>query len=55
MTVKITHTAEIQKFFEEAAGFGNDNGSPRLKRIMLRILQDTAKLVEDLEITQDEF
>lgn len=55
MTVKITHTAEIQKFFEEAAGFGNDNGSPRLKRIMLRILQDTAKLIEDLEITQDEF
>ena len=22
MTVKISHTAEIQKFFEEAAGFG---------------------------------
>ncbi|MNZ73354.1 Catechol 1,2-dioxygenase [compost metagenome] len=55
MTVKISHTAEIQKFFEEAAGFGNDQGSPRLKRIVLRILQDTAKIIEDLEITDDEF
>ena len=24
MTVKISHTAEVQRFFEEAAGFGND-------------------------------
>ncbi|OLS60326.1 catechol 1,2-dioxygenase [Pseudomonas putida] len=55
MTVKISHTAEIQKFFEEAAGLGNDEGSPRLKRIMLRVLQDLARIVEDLEITEDEF
>ncbi|MED5611747.1 catechol 1,2-dioxygenase [Pseudomonas sp. JH-2] len=55
MTVKISQTAEIQKFFEEAAGYGNDAGSPRLKRIMLRVLQDTAKLIEDLEVTDDEF
>lgn len=55
MTVKISHTAELQKFFEEAAGLGNDEGSPRLKRIMLRVLQDLARIVEDLEITEDEF
>ncbi|MCY1345138.1 Catechol 1,2-dioxygenase [compost metagenome] len=55
MTVKISHTADIQKFFEEAAGFGNDQGSPRLKRIVLRILQDTAKIIEDLEVSDDEF
>ncbi|WP_116424923.1 MULTISPECIES: catechol 1,2-dioxygenase [Pseudomonas] len=55
MTVKISQTAEIQKFFEEAAGYGNDNGSPRLKQIVLRVLQDTAKLIEDLEVTDDEF
>ncbi|PWU27923.1 MULTISPECIES: catechol 1,2-dioxygenase [unclassified Pseudomonas] len=55
MTVKISQTAEIQKFFEEAAGYGNDAGSPRLKRIMLRVLQDTAKIIEDLEVTDDEF
>ncbi|XEG70434.1 catechol 1,2-dioxygenase [Pseudomonas sp. abacavir_1] len=55
MTVKISQTAEIQKFFEEAAGYGNDNGSTRLKQIVLRVLQDTAKLIEDLEVTDDEF
>ncbi|AMO75784.1 MULTISPECIES: catechol 1,2-dioxygenase [Pseudomonas] len=55
MTVKISQTAEIQKFFEEAAGYGNDNGSPRLKQIVLRVLQDTAKIIEDLEVTDDEF
>ncbi|MCP1606609.1 catechol 1,2-dioxygenase [Pseudomonas citronellolis] len=55
MTVKISQTAEIQKFFEEAAGYGNDNGSPRLKQIVLRVLQDTAKLIEDLEVSDDEF
>ncbi|EJT83956.1 catechol 1,2-dioxygenase [Pseudomonas putida S11] len=55
MTVKISHTAEVQQFFEEAAGFGNDAGSPRLKRIVQRVLQDTARLIEDLEISEDEF
>lgn len=55
MTVKITQTDAIQSFFKEAAGFGNDSGSPRLKSIILRVLQDTATLIEDLDITEDEF
>ena len=55
MTVKISHTADIQSFFEEAAGFRSDNGSPRLKSIILRVLQDSAKIIEDLDITEDEF
>lgn len=55
MTVKISHTDTIQAFFKEAAGFGNDNGNPRLKSIILRVLQDSAKLIEDLDISEDEF
>jgi catechol 1,2-dioxygenase len=55
MTVKISHTAEIQKFFEEAAGFGNDQGSPRVKQLVLRIVQDAAKIIEDLQVSDDEF
>lgn len=55
MTVKIAHTAELQKFFEEAAGFANDGGSSRLKTIVLRVLQDSARIIEDLEINEDEF
>jgi catechol 1,2-dioxygenase len=30
-------------------------GNPRLKRIVQRVLQDTARLIEDLEVTEDEF
>lgn len=55
MTVKIAHTPELQKFFKEAAGFANDDGSSRLKNIVLRILQDTATIIEDLDISEDEF
>ncbi|KFX68886.1 catechol 1,2-dioxygenase [Pseudomonas taeanensis MS-3] len=55
MTVKISQTAEIQKFFEEAAGFGNDQGSPRVKQLVLRIVQDAAKIIEDLQVSDDEF
>ncbi|WP_282358338.1 catechol 1,2-dioxygenase [Pseudomonas sp. PS01303] len=55
MTVKIAHTPELQTFFKEAAGFTNDDGSSRLKTIVLRVLQDTAKIIEDLEISEDEF
>ena len=55
MTVKISHTAEIHKLFEEAAGFGNAEGNLRIKSIILRVLQETARLIEDLGITEDEF
>lgn len=55
MTVKISHTAEIQKFFEEAAGLTNDQGSPRVKQLVLRIVQDAAKIIEDLQVSDDEF
>lgn len=55
MTVKISHTAPMQKLFEDAAGINNAQGSPRVKQIMLRVIQDSARLIEDLEITDDEF
>ncbi|MCC6075243.1 catechol 1,2-dioxygenase [Pseudomonas sp. GCM10022188] len=55
MTVKVSQTAEVQQFFQEVSGFNNDQGSPRLKQLMLRIVNDVAKIVEDLEVTQDEF
>jgi catechol 1,2-dioxygenase len=55
MTVKVSHTAEIQKLFNEAAGLNNDKGNLRVKQIMLRIINDAAKIIEDLDITEDEF
>ncbi|WP_449433654.1 catechol 1,2-dioxygenase [Pseudomonas putida] len=55
MTVKISHTPEIKTFFEEVAGLGHAEGNPRFKQIILRVLQDTARLIEDLEVSEDEF
>ncbi len=55
MTVKISQNSDVQNFFKEASGFNNDAGSSRMKAVINRILVDTAKIVEDLEITQDEF
>jgi catechol 1,2-dioxygenase len=55
MTVKISHSEHVQNFFKEASGFKNDEGSSRMKTVINRILVDTAKLIEDLAITQDEF
>ncbi|QIB51605.1 catechol 1,2-dioxygenase [Pseudomonas sp. OIL-1] len=55
MSVTITQNTEIQKFLEEASGFGNEQGNPRVKALVHRILQDTARIIEDLEVTQDEF
>lgn len=55
MTVKIAHTADIQKFFEEASGLNNDLGSPRMKLVTNRIVNDVARIIEDLQVTPDEF
>lgn len=55
MAVKISHTAEIQAFFERAVGLDHDQGHPRVKQIMLRLVQDLARTVEDLDITESEF
>ena len=45
MTVTISHTADVQAFFKEVAGLGHAEGNPRFKQIILRVLQDTARLV----------
>ncbi|MBG6291792.1 catechol 1,2-dioxygenase, partial [Pseudomonas nitroreducens] len=55
MTLKISQTADIQTFFEEASGALNEAGNPRVKNLVLRILQDTARLIEDMNVTPDEF
>lgn len=55
MTVRISSSDEIQAFFKQAAGLDNDRGNVRVKQILLRVLQDSARLIEDLQITDDEF
>jgi catechol 1,2-dioxygenase len=55
MTLKISHTAALQKFFHEVSGLNHAQGSPRLKQIMLRLLQDSARFIEELDVSEDEF
>lgn len=55
MNVKISHTVEAQKFLEEASGLHNDAGSPRAKALIYRILRDTVNIIEDLNVTPEEF
>ncbi|NNG65481.1 catechol 1,2-dioxygenase, partial [Pseudomonas fragi] len=55
MTVKISQTPELQAFFKEVSGGGNDQGSPRAKQLLLRLVNEVARIVEDLEVTDDEF
>ena len=55
MTVRIAQTARVQKFFEEASGIDNDQGNPRMKAVVHRILTDSIKIIEDLKISPEEF
>lgn len=51
MTVRISQTAEVQQFFEKASGFDQPAGSQRMKHVVHRVLNDSIKIIEDLEIT----
>ncbi|MFJ3485283.1 catechol 1,2-dioxygenase [Pseudomonas sp. NPDC090202] len=55
MTVSISQTAEVKAFFKEASGFDNDQGSSRMKAVVHRVLSDSIKIIEDLQITPEEF
>jgi catechol 1,2-dioxygenase len=55
MTVKISQTEPVQAFLKEAAGVLNDGGNPRVKTLMHRILKDAVNIIEDLDVTPEEF
>lgn len=55
MTVKISQTEPVQAFLKEAAGVLNDGGNPRVKTLVHRILKDAVNIIEDLDVTPEEF
>jgi catechol 1,2-dioxygenase len=55
MTIHISQTAQVQQFLEGAAGFDQPAGSQRMKNVVHRVLNDTVKVIEDLQITPEEF
>ena len=55
MTVKISQTESVQAFLKEACGQLNDAGNPRVKTLIHRIMKDTVKIIDDLDVTPEEF
>ena len=53
--MSITQSAEIQSFLDSIAGVRNDEGDPRTKEIVRRIVGDLFSTIEDLKITETEF
>ena len=55
MSIRLSQTAHAQQFLEEASGNCNAGGNPRAKALIYRILRDTVNIIEDLEVTPEEF
>ncbi|MFO2465621.1 catechol 1,2-dioxygenase [Pseudomonas sp. 15FMM2] len=55
MSIRLSQTAHAQQFLEEVSGNLNDAGNPRAKALIYRILRDTVNIIEDLEVTPQEF
>jgi catechol 1,2-dioxygenase len=55
MSVKVTHTPEVQAFLNKIAGLDNTQGNDRVKQIVHRVVGDIFKTVEDFDVTPEEF
>ncbi|TDR49558.1 catechol dioxygenase-like protein, partial [Halomonas ventosae] len=55
MTVKIFDTPEVQDFLNTVAGFDQEGGSERAKQIMHRLLSDLFRLMDDYDVSAEEF
>ena len=55
MSIRLSQTAHAQQFLEEASGHRSEGGDPRTKALIYRILRDTVNIIEDLEVTPQEF
>jgi len=55
MTVKIFDTAEVQDFLKTVSGFEQAQGNERAKQIIHRLLSDLYRLMDDYDVTPEEF
>ncbi|PRB80916.1 catechol 1,2-dioxygenase [Pseudomonas sp. MYb185] len=55
MTIKTTHTAEVKELLEKVAGFHMEGGNERVKKIVHRFMSDVFQLIEDFDVTPEEF
>lgn len=55
MSIKIFDTPEVQDFLKTVSGLDTNEGDPRAKQIIHRIVSDLFKAIDDLDITPDEY
>jgi len=55
MTVKTMQTAEVKDLLEKVAGFNQEGGNERVKKIVHRFMHDVFQIVEDFDVTPEEF
>ncbi|MGK0546946.1 catechol 1,2-dioxygenase [Halomonas cupida] len=53
--VRIFDTPEVQDFLNTVAGFDKNGGDERAKEILHRLLSDLYKLIDDYDVTPEEF
>lgn len=55
MTVKTMQTADVKELLEKVAGFNQAGGDERMKKIVYRVMHDIFQIVEDFDVTPEEF
>ena len=55
ITTNIMNTDHVKELLHKAAGLDKETGSTRNKQIMHRLLTDIYTMIEDLDITPEEF
>ncbi len=55
MTVETMQTADVKELLEKVAGFDKADGNERVKKIVYRVMHDIFQIVEDFEVTPEEF
>lgn len=55
MSVKIFENQEVQDFLKLASGLNQEGGNPRVKELVHRIVSDLFKVIEDYDVSPDEF
>lgn len=55
MSVKIFDTPEVQDFLNAVSGLDQSGGNERAKQILHRLLADLYKLIDDFDITPEEY
>jgi catechol 1,2-dioxygenase len=55
MSQSLLDTQEVKDLLAKVAGFGNDSGDARMKRIVHRVVADLFRTIEDFDVQPNEF